>query len=539
MDIDDNILTSAATASSMAVFGSSNGGGASSGNAAAAAASAAAAAALTELSEVSVRFVTRNPSLPQVPNTFLSVPVRLARYGLSEVVNALTQADPPRPFDFLIAGKFLRGTLLAHLTRTGQAGESGLEIEYVEALPEPSSAPSRPHPDWIAAIDARPPGAQHALTACYDSVVRMYDVKDVAAPPIATGVGHSSAVKSVAAFKLLPGAGAGAGAAAAAAGYRLVTGSKDRTVRVWQYNPGSAALRCVGVCSGHTDSVESVATAPGAAVFASGGWDNKVLLWDTSDETKAVKNEEDDEQPAPATKKARKSAAAAAVAPTIPAFAPLQSLEGHTGAVTALVYPHPAALYSGGMDHTLRQWDVSTGVVSQAWFGTKVITSLDFSPLANVMATAHNDGVIRIWDPRAGKAASSSGAGPKDAVVASLKSHRGWASSVRFNPEHGQQLASGSYDHSVKLWDLRASLPLFTLKDAHKDKVLALDWNDADTLLSGGADKQIQEHATGAKAAAHRSSASASSNGKQEDTSMEPAAAAAATKKAGKGKSKK
>src|SRR5205823_3661053 len=68
--------------------------------------SAASKQALSELSEVSVKFVTRQPDLPQVPNTFLSVPVKLARYGLSEIVNALTQIDPPRPFDFLIQGEF-------------------------------------------------------------------------------------------------------------------------------------------------------------------------------------------------------------------------------------------------------------------------------------------------------------------------------------------------------------------------------------------------------------------------------------------------
>jgi len=524
MDIDDNILTSNATASSLSVLG-----GSSNGATPAQSAAAAAAAALTEVSEVSVRFVTRNPSLPQVPNTFLSVPVRLARYGLSEIVNALTSADPARPFDFLIGGKFLRGSLLAHLTRTGSTGEGGLEIEYVEALPEPESAPSRPHPDWIASIDARPPGAEHALTACYDSVVRMYDVKDVAAPPMATGVGHSSAVKSVAAFKLLPGAGAGAGAAAAAAGYRLVTGSKDRSVRVWQYTPGSAVLRCVAVCAGHSDSVEAVATAPGAAVFASGGWDNSVKLWDTSDASKAIKQEE---EAAPVAKKARKSAAAVQAA-AIPTFAPLQSLEGHTGAVTALVYPHPSALYSGGMDHTLRQWDVSTGQVSNQWFGTKAVTSLDFSALGSHMASAHNDGVVRVWDPRAGKSASATlGAGVKDAVLSSLKSHRGWGSCVRFNPANAQQLASASYDQTVKVWDLRASLPLFTLK-SHSEKVLALDWNDGETLLSGGADKQIQEHRMGAKAK------SAKLEEADQDASMEAAAAAASSKKAaGKAKRK-
>ena len=38
---------------------------------------------------VSVRFVTRVPSLPVVPDTFIQLPTSLARYGLSEIVNHL------------------------------------------------------------------------------------------------------------------------------------------------------------------------------------------------------------------------------------------------------------------------------------------------------------------------------------------------------------------------------------------------------------------------------------------------------------------
>lgn len=256
MEIDDSILTSNATASSLSALSSRANGSSS----------AAAAAALTELSEVQVKFVTRNADLPQVPDTFLNVPVKLARYGLSEIVNALTETDPARPFDFLINGQFLRSDLLRYLQRIGSAGEAGLELEYVEAAPEPESKPSRPHPDWIGSVDARGGRGQYVVTGCYDSVVRVFDANESKDAAIALGVGHSSAIKSVAVFRRNPSAVKEEGASDKS--LQIVSGSKDRSVRVWKFTAGQANMRCIAECAAHTDSVEAVAVATGTDVVS-------------------------------------------------------------------------------------------------------------------------------------------------------------------------------------------------------------------------------------------------------------------------------
>jgi ribosome biogenesis protein len=57
---------------------------------------------------------------------------------------------------------------------------------------------------------------------------------------------------------------------------------------------------------------------------------------------------------------------------------------------------------------------------------------------------------------------------------------------------------SGSYDGTVKMWDLRSSMPLHTLQ-AHTDKTLAVDFHAGGSgagvsLVSGGADNQLQLH---------------------------------------------
>lgn len=287
MDIDANILTSSATASSFtALHGSSSSSSSSSSRP---------IDSLNDLTEVQVKFFTRQPDLPQVPETFLNVPVKLARYGLSEIVNALTETgqqstemekhtiiispansslchciivsfltDPPRPFDFLIRGQFLRSDLLRYLRSTNQSGEGGLELEYVEAEPEPESKPSRPHPDWIASVDAKGGRGQYVVTGCYDSVVRVFDANESKSAAIALGTGHASAIKSVAVFRPLSNDVKQEGKSSGS--LQIVSGSKDRTVRVWSFTPGQQHLKCIAECATHTESVEAVATVKGSDI---------------------------------------------------------------------------------------------------------------------------------------------------------------------------------------------------------------------------------------------------------------------------------
>jgi hypothetical protein len=44
---------------------------------------------IEEATTIQVRFVTKNEDLPALPANTLTVPLKLARYGLSEIVNHL------------------------------------------------------------------------------------------------------------------------------------------------------------------------------------------------------------------------------------------------------------------------------------------------------------------------------------------------------------------------------------------------------------------------------------------------------------------
>jgi len=238
----------------------------------------------------------------------------------------------------------------------------------------------------------------------------------------------------------------------------------------------NSSLACVGVCKGHSDSVESVAVS--GSRFATGSWDSCIFLWDSSEVARLQA-----EQGAGKKQKTAAAVAGLSVGPAVCEM-PEALLEGHSQCVSALVWPHPMALYSGSWDCSVRMWDTTTGSLSQTWHGKKQISGLSFSLAANLLASAHCDKVVALWDPRMGDG---------EAMKLQLRSHKAWVTDVNFAPDSAHLLASTSHDGSVKFWDTRASVPLHTIS-THTDKVLSCCWYDGNTLLSGGSDCQLLSH---------------------------------------------
>ncbi len=225
-------------------------------------------------------------------------------------------------------------------------------------------------------------------------------------------------------------------------GLTLASGSRDRTLRLWDVNTGEERR----TLTGHTDSVSSVSYSPDGRTLASGSSDGTVILWDVN------------------TGEERRT------------------LTGHTGWVYSVSFsPDGRTLASAGdWDFTIRLWDVDTGRHLRTLTGhTHWVSSVSFSPDGRTLASGSSDGTVILWDVNTGEERRT------------LTGHTGWVYSVSFSPD-GLTLASGSDDNTVILWDVTTGEERRTLT-GHTWYVNTVSFSpDGRTLASGSRDRTLR-----------------------------------------------
>ena len=199
------------------------------------------------------------------------------------------------------------------------------------------------------------------------------------------------------------------------------------------------------------------------------------------------------------------------------------SLEDHDGEVLSISFsPDGKTLASGGLDYSIRLWNVETGKkISTIQRDGGTIKSLSFSPNGKTLAFGGNDETIKLWDVKIGKEIKTFNGRHLDTVnglsfspdgkilasgsddqtiklwdvetgkeISTFKGHTGGIMDVSFSPD-GKILASGSDDQTIKLWDVNTGKETRTpLK--HTEPVFTVAFSrDGKTLASGGKDKKI------------------------------------------------
>jgi WD40 repeat protein len=189
-------------------------------------------------------------------------------------------------------------------------------------------------------------------------------------------------------------------------GTRIISGSNDNTIRIWDAQSGAS----LHTLEGHSDAVNSVAVSRDGTYIISGSNDNSIRIWDTQSGVS------------------------------------LHTFKGHSGPVNSIAISHDGThIISGSNDNTIRIWDVQSGGSLHTLEGhSSNVYSVAISHDGTRIISGSYD-IIRIWDAQ------------------TLEGHSGAVNSVAISHD-GTRIISGSIDCTIRVWDAHSGASVHTLE---------------------------------------------------------------------------
>ena len=278
----------------------------------------------------------------------------------------------------------------------------GMVVESDLATGQPTIHWER-HTQDVHAVAMMPDG-QRVVSGSSDATLRIWDLAS----------GRSRAV--------IEGANLGAHAVAVAPdGSKLAVGCKDGVVREFSTADGSL----VRERTGHLGYVRSVAYAPDGRQLVSSADDGRIRLWTADSDQEA------------------------------------QNLDEHLGGVLAVaVSADGERILSGGRDGTVRLWDLRTAQRLRTFTGHRGwVETVCFEPDGRHAFSSGRDGRILKWDLDSGE-------------IQAEFVHGGWVQAIACAPD-GKTLCAGGQDYVVSCWDIERGERLATFR-GHRSHVLGL-----------------------------------------------------------------
>ena len=147
-------------------------------------------------------------------------------------------------------------------------------------------------------------------------------------------------------------------------GKTIVSGSKDRNIKVWDLQTGQMQR----TLEGHSSLVKSVAISPDGQTIVSGSLDSTIKMWDLH--TGQMQ----------------------------------RSLKGHSWQVHSVaISPNGQTIVSGGLDiggsKDIKVWDLHTGQLIRTLKGhLSLVTSVAISPDGQTIVSDSRDKILKVWN---------------------------------------------------------------------------------------------------------------------------------------------
>jgi WD40 repeat protein len=235
-------------------------------------------------------------------------------------------------------------------------------------------------------------------------------------------------------------------------GRLLVTGSWDRSAKIWDVATGRAVRKLAG---GHDGAINTAEFSPDGREVLTASDDFTARAWAVESGQPTGVVFRGHERPVRGAYYSPDGERVLTVSEDRTARIwdrhsgnPLGSITGHEWAVMCGAFsPDGSQVATGSVDTTARIWDVASGrELAQLVGHTAAITAIAFSPDGSRVMTGSQDNSVKLWDPRTGK------------EILSLAGHEQEVTSVDFSP-NGQLALSSSRDGTAIVW-------------------LAVDWHD-------------------------------------------------------------
>jgi WD40 repeat protein len=228
-------------------------------------------------------------------------------------------------------------------------------------------------------------------------------------------------------------------------GKLIVSGSLDKTVRVWETESG----KCLSVLKGHTDSPYGVGITADGKLIVSGSNDNTVRVWETeSGKCLSVLKGHTNYVRSVAITADGKLIVSGSWDTTIRVWetasrACLSVLRGHIDKVFGVAITADGKLIvSSSADNTVRVWETESGKCLSVLEGhTDYVHEVAITADRSLIVSGSNDTTVRVWETESGKCLSV------------LEGHTGNTYGVAITAD-GKLIVSGSLDTTIRVWDL-------------------------------------------------------------------------------------